>query len=174
MKNKILIIISLFLICLMIFPVNKEFYKLKERPGEIKIPNHIKEYVIESTHSYDVYEITRHCAKITCDLLEFSFNQNISFNNGTLKGHCVTYARLHSTLCNIAFKAHNINAQAKPIVGNIIMYNININNLLVKIIPKKYEHYFINHDIVEITYDNNKILLIDPLEREFFGLEYIY
>lgn len=128
-----------------------------------------KVFHIQNTHSRDIYKTALYCSKVTCDLLKFSFKQDVLFKNKVSKAHCVTYAKLHATLCNIAYNAHNIDAMATPVVGYAVLNFININKLCTALVPPKYERYFIDHDAVEIRCKSSgeTLWIIDPTERDY-------
>ncbi len=175
-KIFLLIVAACILLLILLLPVNREFHILRERQGRVEVPHSIKELVIENTQSLDAYGVARYCSKVTCDLLRFSFNQDVLFENKVSKAHCVTYARLHATLCNIAYNTHDIDAVATPVVGYAVIHFVNINKLFVSLVPKEYERYFVDHDAVEIKVKSSGETkwIIDPTERDFIGFGGIY
>ena len=174
MKRKLIITFGLVIIGFILFPKNFEFHKLRERPGTIEIPDSIYDFTINHIYASHAPGVSRECAEVTCKLLKFSFDQDVLFENKVSKAHCVTYARLCATLCNKMFEEYEIDAEAIPVVGYITINGVNINKLLVSIVPKKYEHYFVDHDMVEIRLEGKLLWFIDPTEREFTGRERVY
>ena len=174
MKRNLIIIFCLVIIGLILFPKDFEFHKLKERPRTVVIPDSIYDFARDNVKAKDVASISRACAKVTCKLLSYSINQDVLFENRVSKAHCVTYARLCATLCNKMFEEYGIDAEAIPVVGYITINGVNINKLLVSIVPKNYEHYFVDHDMVEIRVGGERLWFIDPTEREFTGRARIY
>ena len=174
-KVKIIIISTcLVIIGIILFPKNFEFHKQSERPGFVEIPDSIYDFALQYVHSTDVAGISRDCAKATCKLLKFSFNQDVLFEKKVSRAHCVTYARLCATLCNKFYKEHGIDAEAIPVVGYITINGINTSKVLTSIVPEKYEHNFVNHDVVEIRSKGKRVWYIDPSEREFTGIARTY
>ncbi len=165
----IFVTVILLLLLIFIFPINREFHILREREGRVKVPHSISSMVIEDTKAMNIYEIGIYCSKVTCDLLRFSFKQDVLFKNKVSKAHCVTYARLHATLCNIAYNAHDMDAMAIPVVGYAVLNFVNINKLCTALVPKEYERYFIDHDAVEIRCKSSgeTLWIIDPTERDY-------
>ena len=179
MKRKTIILITL--LCLIaIFVIGNflshtfEFEKTGERTNSVEIPDSIKTIVLKDIYSLNPTSISRHCAKVTCDLLDFSFNQDVLFEKPVSKAHCVNYAKVCAALCNVVFDYHNIDAEAIPVVGRVTVHGIDIHEILTSIVPKEQEHNFINHDMVEIRSKGETLWFIDPVEREFTGLERFY
>ena len=168
-KKAIFTAMALLILLMLLFPVNREFHILRERQGRVVVPDSIKGLIIKNTHSLDIYKSALYCSKVTCDLLRFSFKQDVLFKNKVSKAHCVTYARLHATLCNIAYNAHDMDAMAVPVVGYAVLNFVNINKLCTALVPKEYERYFIDHDAVEIRCKSSgeTLWIIDPTERDY-------
>jgi hypothetical protein len=76
-------------------------------------------------------------------------------------------------MCNIAYKTHNIQAKAYVSVGQIKINDVNIHNIFKTMLPKQYHRFIINHDIVEIVY-NNSVLLIDPSLTDLMNVNIKY
>ena len=163
------------LICVLCIFTNTSivFNKLYDRNADIQIPTEIVDIVKCNTKNMDFVSITNYCNTLTCELLAFDTKENITLNLYNSRGHCITYSKICTELCNIAYEANNINASAKIVVGYFTFLNLNINELVTKILPKKYKGFFINHDVVEITYEN-KTLLIDPSFRDVFKIPIKY
>lgn len=151
-----------------------EFHKQRERPGEVEIPAAIYDAARERVRSTDAAGISYECANITCDLLDFSFNQDPLFKNKVSKAHCVTYAKVCATLCNRIYKERGIDAEAVPVVGCITVWGVNANRLLMLFLPSEYERYVVDHDMVEIRSGGKAMFYIDPSEIEFTGVERVY
>ena len=169
------LLLALFALLAIMF-IPRGYDKLRERPGTVEIPAALKESVIKGTESMTAEEISSYCSDITCDLLSFSFKQDVLFENEVSRAHCVTYARLHSSLCNIAFKAHDIDAEAVPIVCHMYVCGLNINTIIVSMLPQEYRRFFIDHDMVEIRKKSDKrtILATDPTEHDLSSFERNY
>jgi hypothetical protein len=71
----------LIVIGIILFPKKFEFHKQSERTGIIEIPDSIYDFAQQYVQSTDAAGISRDCAKATCKLLKFSFNQDILFKN---------------------------------------------------------------------------------------------
>ena len=73
-KKKIIITLVFLVIVgvgLWIRPSNFEFHKESERTDLVEIPDSIKVMVLKDAYSESPISIARHCAKVTCGLLDF-------------------------------------------------------------------------------------------------------
>lgn len=153
--------ISLLLIIIVLFGTldfNKQGIRSTK---ELSIPIDIKNTVIENTQNMNSFEIAEYCSEMTCDLLTYSLKQDKPFINKPSKAHCVTYARVCSELCNIAYKAHGLNSSAKSVYGYFTYFKVNINKVLTILSPKKCKRYLTNHDVVELCI-GDKTYWLDP------------
>lgn len=171
MKNKIFIIAPLIL-CGALFLCKLELVKTNNRQETIiHIPQYIVEDVVQAAQGLndDEIAIVNYCVKYTAQLLEFSFKEDSSFNNLPRKAHCVTYAKVCSTLCNIAFAKTNSSAVAKPVVGYVEFGGININKILTWLFPKS-KNNVKDHDFVEIS-SPDYTLYVDPCCYDLIKLD---
>ena len=77
-----------------------------------------------------------------------SFRCKNDIDNG--KANCVGYAKLCAAISNHAYTTHHINAKAKPVVGYVKFYSINVCQALVcSKMPKGWNDFFKDHDFVE-------------------------
>ena len=105
-KKKIIITLVCLVIVgvgLWIRPSNFEFHKERERTNLVELPDSIKAMVLKDAYSESPISIARHCAKVTCGLLDFSFNQDVLFEKPVSKAHCVNYAKVCAALCNVVY-----------------------------------------------------------------------
>lgn len=93
---------------------------------------------------------------MSCKLLSFSAKNDIQ--NG--KANCIGYAQLTSAIINYSFQSKNLPYRAKPVVGKVYLFGIDLNNVAQKILPKKHRPFFKDHDFVEIDL-GNEIIYID-------------
>lgn len=61
---------------------------------------------------------------------------------------------------------------AKPVVGKVYLFGINLNNIAQKILPQRHRLFFKDHDFVEINLDD-KTVFIDSSLQDLTGLTYI-
>ena len=151
-----------------------QFHKQRERSGTVDIPVAIYDAAKQRVSSTDAAGISRECAGITCELLDFSFDQDVLFKKNVSKAHCVTYARVCATLCNRIYRERGVDAEAVPVVGYITVLGVNANRLLMLFLPSEYERYVVDHDMVEIRSGGKAMFYIDPSEIEFTGVERVY
>lgn len=78
-------------------------------------------------------KIIRECSKLVCESLSFTAKNDIQRG----KANCVGYAQLTSAILNYAFQIKNLPYKAKPVVGKVYLFGINLNNVAQKILPKK-------------------------------------
>lgn len=127
--------------------------------------SNFKECVIERCESSDTpQKIIEECSKLVCESLSFTAENDIK--NG--KANCVGYAQLTSATINYAFKIKNLPYKAKPVVGKVYLFGINLNNVAQKILPQKYRQFFKDHDFVEIDLED-----IDTSLQDLTGIGFI-
>lgn len=173
-KYFIIAVVSLSVLGFLLSNIGLQFHKQRERPGTVDIPAAIYDAAKQRVSSTDAAGISRECAGITCELLDFSFEQDVLFKNNVSKAHCVTYAKVCATLCNRIYRERSIDAEAVPVVGYITVFGINANRLLMALLPSEYERYVVDHDMVEIRSGGKAMFYIDPSEIEFTGVERVY
>ena len=173
-KRVVIAIACLSIVGLLVLSRNFEFHKEFERPGTVLIPDSIYDFARQYISSSSATGVSRECAKVTCKLLTFSFDQDVLFDNKVSRAHCVTYARLCATLCNTFYKELGIDAEAIPVAGRVTVCGVDIHKILTFLVPKEQRHNFVNHDMVEIRSNGETVWFIDPSEREFFGIERVY
>lgn len=167
---KIKIAFMLFLLSLFLFRL--ELVKQYDRPGSVEIPDSIKNELIINTSNLSEIEIINYCVDITANLLEFSFKQDSLFKHNIFKAHCVTYAKVCASLCNEAFKANNIKAEAKPVVGYIKCFGINLCKWYYSL-NTKHKNFFKDHDFVEIQ-GINYTIYVDPCLKDLINNDLKY
>ena len=137
-----------------------ELKKLKNRPyTEVELPDSLKKDIeaIIVPHDCDI-NIINDCLSLVATKLSFAQKNDIPNH----KANCVGYARYAADVINYAFKVKHINDHAKPVVGHVISFGINLNKIAPLLVPKKYKNFVKNHDFVET---NN--YYIDPTIYEF-------
>ena len=84
MKKKILLtaFISLIGIIFLFMCGTFSFTKMYDRNGtSVQIPKEIQQKVMYETRGKNAIEIAPYCSRLTCDLLEFSFEQDKLWQN---------------------------------------------------------------------------------------------
>lgn len=157
----------LILICLLaLFCVTTAIPILKKERDRTYNPVHLseklKQDIKEDTQYLPPYKIVVYCKEKTQELLKFSTKCEHFDDQRVTKMHCVGYAQVCSTICNYAFKVNNIKGYAKPVVGYVEWNGINLNKFS-KFLPGKWKNFTQDHDFVEIEYENDYKLYVDPL-----------
>lgn len=88
--------------------------------------------------------------KLTAKLLTFSATQGKLGNNKKSKANCVGYARLCVSICNYGFRQNHIQAKAKPVVGYVYLWNINLCKLISHNTSGRLSLFTKDHDFVDI------------------------
>lgn len=130
----------------------KEQIQIKEMCATINTP---KDIIVRSSD-------------IVCKQLSFSVKNDIPKG----KANCVGYAQLTSTILNYAFQIKTLPYKAKPVVGKVYLFGINLNNIAQKILPQSHRPFFKDHDFVEIDLED-KIIFIDSSLQDLTGLTFM-
>lgn len=133
------------------------------------ITSDLKNQVAEiSNNSHTPQDIIKKCSNLVCETLSFTAKNDIQSG----KANCVGYAQLTSAIINYAFQIKNLPYMAKPVVGKVYLFGINLNNIAQKILPQRHRLFFKDHDFVEINLDD-KTVFIDSSLQDLTGLTYI-
>jgi hypothetical protein len=98
----------------------------------------LKECIIEMCESsHTPQEVIKECSKLACESLSFTAKNGIQ--NG--KAIWVGYAQLTSATINYAFQIKNPPYKAKPVVGKVYLFGINLNNVTQKYYLKGIDHF---------------------------------
>lgn len=173
LKRKIIkIIIGLLIFCgVGLFLISQIKFN-KDRDRNIincSLTSDLKIQVAEISNNSDTpQDIIKKCSNLVCETLSFTAKNDIQ--NG--KANCVGYAQLTSTLINQAFHVKKFPYKAKPVVGKVCLFGIDLNNITQKILPLKHRPFFKDHDFVEI-YLGDKTVYIDSSLQDLTGFYYI-
>lgn len=113
-------------------------------------------------------KILSECSELVCKELTFTAKNNIP--NG--KANCVGYAQLTSAIINYAFQVKKLPYRAKPVVGKVYLFGIDLNNVAQKILPQKHRPFFKDHDFVEVDL-GDKTVFIDTSLQDLTGLTFM-
>lgn len=172
LKRKIINIIIGLLICIcggLCLISQIKFNKDRDRNIiNCTITSDLKNQVAEiSNNSHTPQDIIKRCSNLACETLSFTTKNDIQ--NG--QANCIGYAQLTSTLINHAFQIRNLSYHAKPVVGKVYLFGIDLNNISQKILPLKYRPFFKDHDFVEIDL-GDKILYVDSSLQDLIGYNF--
>lgn len=173
LKKNIVRLITSLLICLGIglFLISQiKFNKDRDRfILNCTLTSDLKNQNAEISNNSDTpQDIIKKCSNLACETLSFSAKNDIQRG----KANCVGYAQLTSTLINQAFQIRNLPYHAKPVVGKVYLFGIDLNNISQKILPLKHRPFFKNHDFVEVDL-GNKTVFIDTSLQDLTGLTFM-
>ena len=125
--------------------------KIKDRNTEpIELSQSLKERIQKGTQGMDKTEVIDYSVKLTAQLLTFSATQGKLGDNKKSKANCVGYARLCASICNYGFRQNHIQAKAKPVVGYVYLWNVNLCKLISHNTSGKLSLFTKDHDFVDI------------------------
>lgn len=168
--KRILIIVFICIGIISIFIYSLDLHKTSDRPwGDASIPKELKELATNRTEGKNkAKDIMKECSTLTTDYLSFSRANNIP--NG--EANCIGYAQLASALLNQSFRQNNLNCQAKPVVGTVHSFGINLNTVAQHILPSSWRPFFKDHDFVEVTTDEG-VFFIDTSLQDITNRNFI-
>lgn len=172
-KRKTIKIIVTILICLgcvisLISQIELEKERIRNTPAHTITPD-LKTSIEKICNTSDPLEKTiNECSELVCERLSFSAINDIP--NG--KANCVGYAQLTSAVINYAFQVKKLPYKAKPVVGKVYLFGIDLNNVAQKLLPKKHRSFFKDHDFVEVGL-GDKTIYLDTSLQDLTGLTFM-
>ncbi|MCM1296574.1 MAG: hypothetical protein NC311_13640 [Muribaculaceae bacterium] len=145
--------------------LEKERYKPTQ---EYALTSDIKDRICQIISDNPI-EIIKASNDLCCELLSFSVKNDIP--NG--KANCVGYAQLSSAIINYAFKLNDMPYKARPVVGQVYCFGINLTALSQKILPAKHRPFFKDHDFVEVDL-GDEIIYTDSSLQDLAWYRYIH
>lgn len=146
---------------------NISLSKIKDRNTEpIELNQSLKERIQEETQGMNKAEVIDYSVKLTAKLLTFSATQEKLGDNKKSKANCVGYARLCASICNYGFRLNHIQAKAKPVVGYVYLWNINLCKLISHNTSGKLSLFTKDHDFVDV---DGKF--VDPCIYDILNIE---
>ena len=168
---KRLICLTIFVVCLSFaFIYSLDLRKTSNRSwGDYHLTSNLKEQVVAKTKNLDNPEdIIEACCDITTDYLSFAQKNDIANKNA----NCVGYARLTSALLNHAFRINKLDNKAKPVVGTVHSFGVNLNDVAQSILPSSWRPFFKDHDFVEVSTGKGRIY-VDTSLRDLTGRKFV-
>lgn len=166
-KSKIkTVLIASILIIILGAATSFALVKTGERNRQTTVDKKTKTKIVTETKGMDVKHIINYSLNLTADMLHFSKHNNIKEG----RANCVGYASLCSSICNTAFDANGIDGKAKPVVGYIESYGVDLCKAAQSICTDQASKNFVkDHDFVEcITRD--KVYQFDPCLYDILGV----
>ena len=146
---------------------NISLSKIKDRKTEpIELSQSLKGRIQKETQGMDKAEVIDYSVKLTAKLLTFSATQGKLGDNKKSKANCVGYARLCASICNYGFRQNHIQAKAKPVVGYVYLWNVNLCKLISHNTSGKLSLFTKDHDFVDI---DGKF--VDPCIYDILNIE---
>lgn len=128
--------------------------KDKDRPNNFSPSAELKAEIKAETAGMSAEDIRAYSIKKTASTLSFTIGENLSKG----EANCMGYAKVCASICNCAFKANGLKATAKPVVGYVMLYGINLCNVLKACMPtRRMENFVKDHDFVEFHIDGQTI-----------------
>ena len=115
-----------------------------------------------------VKEILEECSELVCGRLSFAAKNDIQCG----EANCIGYARLTSAVINYALRVKGLPGKAKPVVGKVYLFGIDLNNVAQAILPEKHRSFFKDHDFVEVDL-GDRVVFIDTSLQDLTGLSFM-
>ena len=165
------ILLGILLASYILFICGLSLHKTENRPqAAYLLPEDDKQELFATIASTsDESEIIKHCSKFACRKL--SFHRKNKLNLG--EANCIGYAQYTSSLLNTAFKHKGLSSKARPVVGQVHLYDFNLHPLAMTIMPNNLKSFFKDHDFVEIIKENGKTIYIDTSLQDIIGKSFI-
>lgn len=131
--------------------------KIGDRTNPYRLDKTLITEITSETRGMSAEDIRRYSIRKTARRLSFSVTNNLPKH----EANCVGYAQMCASISNYAFAKNNIQASAKPVVGYVTFYGINLCNVLKFFMPtQRWKNFVKDHDFVEYHIDG-KIIYCD-------------
>ena len=153
-RFKIIIITILALVGIYIVWSPLSLTKISDRSNPYTPNKDLKTEKKEETTGMSAEDIRTYSVKKTAKLLTFTVKNDLSKG----EANCIGYAQMCAGISNYAFKTNGLKASAKPVVGYVMFYGINLCDVLKWFMPsKRWENFVKDHDFVEYHIDGETI-----------------
>lgn len=173
-KSKVfkrIVCLIIIVVCVwFVFVYSLDLHKTSNRDwSDYHLTPELKELIETKTNNLeDPKDIIDVCCDVSTDYLSFAHSNQID----NKKANCIGYARLTSALLNHAFRKKNIAYKAKPIVGTVHSFGVNLNNVSQYILPSSWRPFFKDHDFVEINTGKERIY-VDTSLSDLTGRKFV-
>lgn len=128
--------------------------KTGNRAYHYTLPKELKQRIETDAKEFaDDKDIVDYSFCLTNELLTFSEKNNISRG----KANCIGYSQLFTSICNYALQVKGYEKRAKPVVGYVKWYGINLCKIARFLAPKRYKNFVKDHDFVELNYGSYRV-----------------
>lgn len=153
-KKRFLYCLSALIVLGILFAHGLRLVKTNDRPASgAALSAQIKSQIGRECKSLKPEDCMKYSMRLTADLL--SFTEKNDLDNG--KANCVGYAILCSRISNYAFQVNGMAHRAKPVVGYVSLYGVNLCGLLQAIAPQRWKNFVKDHDFVELKLEDRTL-----------------
>ena len=165
MKSRYKITIVLFLSIIVLLN-SMRLEKTHDRQNTYQLPASLRQQICSETVGMNEDEIKDYALHYTASKLRFTLKNNI--NAG--EANCIGYAQMCSAVCNEAYRANNMASCAKPVVGYVECFGVNLCKVAKCFSFTSHMKAFVkDHDFVEIK-TSGKTYYFDPSIYDVFGI----
>lgn len=152
----VVVVLALAAVYFLWFPLSLS--KVGDRNGIFTPGGELKSAIAGETSGMTAEEVRVYSIKKTAELLSFASKND--FEKG--KANCVGYAKMCAGIADYAFKVNGLRCSAKPVVGYVMLYGINLCDVLKVCMPdKRWKNFVKDHDFVEFRIEGS-IIYADP------------
>ena len=149
------ILATILLLCIVVYNSFTLVKTSNRSYGDYALTKEMKEQIKAESCGMDFKEIVKYSRNKTCEYLRFTEKNAVSEG----KANCVGYAMLCSGICNYALKVNSISGKAKPVVGYIAFWGINLCDVAQSVAPKPYKNFVKDHDFIEVQDDDTHLFI---------------
>lgn len=130
-----------------------ELHKTSDRTYGVASLPILRQIVSQKTRFLDTPEqIIDACADISTSNLSFSRKNNL--DQGT--ANCIGYAQHTAALLNMAFREKGMPYRARPVVGVVTLFGLDLCKLSQSSLPQDMRAFFKDHDWVEVSGEDRR------------------
>lgn len=127
----------------------------------------LRTMIASETKNMTGEEILEYSIKKTANSLTFTAENDVTHG----KANCVGYAQMCAGISNYAFQVNGLDSKAKPVVGFVMFYQVNLCDVLKGCMPnKRWENFVKDHDFVEY-HINGSIIYADASLYDLIGTD---
>lgn len=153
-KKRFLYCLLALVVCGFLVAQGLRLVKTNDRPAPgTALSAQIKSQIGRECKSSKPEDFVKYSMRLTADLL--SFTEKNDLDNG--KANCVGYAVLCSRICNYAFQVNGMGYRAKPVVGYVSFYGVNLCRLLQAVAPQRWKTFVKDHEFVELQLEDRPL-----------------
>lgn len=155
-------IVFIFLVLPAVFPFSLE--KVSDRAQNHSLPKEIQIQIENEACGMSIKEVMTYGIKKTARMLRYTEENDIVNGNA----NCIGYAKVYAGICDYAFHINNMPCMAKPVVGYVMVGDINLCNILRSIAPQRWKGFVADHDFVEFRLEEGDYIYQDACIYDIF------